>query len=129
MIKKLRLRLCGIEPVRIITHYACDSRRGQHAHVSWMIHSPADDLEIVALGFGNHGRCNEIASNDKLSSANLQSLFDGLFDLAVVKQTRHESGFGLPDSIHNVCIEGDDDSAGDFARFAKRANQGMLPAP
>jgi hypothetical protein len=96
----LGLGLNGVEAVGIVAHYAVDSGGSEKAHVGGMIHRPADDLQIVTLGFGDHRGRDEVAADDELAGADFQGFFDGLFDLTVTQKACHERWFGAPDSSY-----------------------------
>ena len=94
-----------------------------------MIHRPADNLQIEAAGFRNHPRGDEIAADSDLASADFEGAFEGALDLAVEEKAGHQSGLGLAQSGEDGRIKRDDDGAGDFAGFAKSADEGVLAAP
>src|SRR5215467_15524255 len=94
-----------------------------------MVHRPADDLEVVASGFCDHGRSYKVAADTELAGTDFHSALDGFFELAVIEQASHEGWLGAADCRNERGIERDNNNARNFAGFAKRTNEGVLAAP
>ena len=96
----LGFRLDRVETIGVVAHDAGDAGGSEQAQVRGMIHRPADDLQVVSFGFGDHSGRDEIATNDELASANFESFFDRLVDLAVTQKSRHERRLDAADGGH-----------------------------
>src|SRR5262249_45473705 len=94
-----------------------------------MIDRPADNLKIVALGFGDHSGSNKVAANAKLAGADFKRALDWFFELAVIEQASHQSRLGAAHGGDKRGVERNNDGAGDFPGFTECADKGMFAAP